>query len=481
MFGQSETSHDSRCYGDRHEIAHPSRIHGSRARPWLPGLPVVTTPIAVPLRVTRILEIGMIAYLTIYAFEGPIRYLLLQLQLDNAIFLRDALLALILVPVFFTPGIGPIARTYLAWFVAILGIHSIIIYGNFQDLTVIAYVFKEFMPVLFGVILGRLSGAPSRFVVSAFAALWCVTALGLVLDKFVLTFPWTGLSTMIGGIKVDVGRDWMVHGFDKRVGGFTRSSIHAALFLPLMSMLPLVTVRRWSLRFLITALTCGCVALTTQKGALIGYLLVSVCFLVSYTAIRGALKAAYVAGLLLTFSLPLLLSGVTLQGSGGVYSLSSFAMRTGLTWPKAFHWISQNEIFPFGVGLGGIGGAQRLYSPGDFNPGDNMFLFLYASFGVMTFVYVGFLSYICLADGRRNSPFDRFPRAVAAFHFTYGAVMSIVEDQSSCIILGLSIGYLLFARSPEPTEAVVAVPRRGGRTVTRRAEEVLADPPLSAA
>ncbi len=441
----------------------------------------MTMPIAVRPRVAKILEIGMVAYLTVYAFEGPIRYLLLQLGLDDLILLRDAMLALLLLPVFFTPGIGPIARTYLAWFVAILGIHAIIIYANFHEATVIAYVFKEFTPVLFGVILGRLSGAPSRFVVYAFAALWCVTVVGLVLDKFVLTFPWTGLSTVVGGLKVDVGHDWQTHGFDKRVGGFTRSSIHAALFLPLMSMLPLVSVRRWSLRFLITAVTCGCVLLTTQKGALVGYLLVSVCFLVGYNAIRGSLKAAYVAGLLLTFSLPPLLSGITLPSSGGVFSLSSFAMRTAMTWPDAFRWISHNEVFPFGVGLGGMGGAQRLYSPGEFNPGDNMFLFLYASFGVMTFVYVGYLSFICLADGKRKAQFDLFPRAVVAFHFTYGAVMSIVEDQSSCIILGLSIGYLLFARSPEAAEQTLFAPVGGPRKAARASQDVLTNPPLPAA
>lgn len=444
----------------------------------------MTMPVAVTSRASKILEIGMVLYLTIYAFEGPIRYLLLHLGLDEVILLRDAMLALILLPVFVTSGIGPVARIYLAWFVAILGIHSIIIYANFRDPTVVAYVFKEFMPVLYGIVLGRLSGAPSRFVVYAFAALWCVTVFGLVLDKFVLTFPWTGLSTVVGGIKVDVGHDWQIHGFDKRVGGFTRSSIHAALFLPLMSMLPLVSVRRWSLRFLITAVTCACVLLTTQKGALVGYILVSVCFLLGYGAIRGALKAAFVTGLLLTFTLPPLLSGMILPSGGGVFSLSSFAMRTALTWPDAFRWIGHNEVFPFGVGLGGIGGAQRLYAPGEFNAGDNMFLFLYASFGVMTFVYVGYLSYLCLSEGRRKAQFDLFPRAVVAFHFTYGAVMSIVEDQSSCIILGLSIGYLLFARTPEPVAEPAASNAASGLVAPRRAgrgKPVLVEPPVSAA
>lgn len=438
-------------------------------------------PVSVRPRAAKILEIGMVAYLAIYAFEGPIRYLLLHLGLDDLILVRDAMLAILLVPVFFTPGVGAVARTYLAWFVAILGIHGIIIYANFHEPTVLAYVAKEFTPVLFGVILGRLSGAPSRFVIYAFAALWGVTALGLVLDKFVLTFPWTGLSTVVGGLTVDVGHDWQTHGFAKRVGGFTRSSIHAALFLPLMSMLMLVSVRLWSLRFLITLVTCGCVLLTTQKGALIGYLLVSVCFLVGFNAIRGSLKAAYVAGLLLTFLLPPLLSGIILPAGHGVFSLSSFAMRTALTWPDAFRWISHNEVFPFGVGLGGMGGAQRLYSPGEFNPGDNMFLFLYASFGVMTFVYVGYLSYICLTDGKRKAQFALFPRAVIAFHFTYGAVMSIVEDQSSCIILGLSIGYLLFARSSEADERPFVATVGGARAAARAATDLRSNPPLSAA
>lgn len=441
----------------------------------------MTMAIAPSTRAARILEWGMVVYLTIYAFEGPIRYLLLQLGLDDIILLRDAMLALLLVPLFFSREQGSLARASLAWFLAILGLHGLIIYANFHEASVIAYAMKEFLPILFGVVLGRLTGAPSRFVVYVFTALWGVTVLGLILDKFAFTFPWTGLSTVVGGIKVDIGRDWYTHGFDKRVGGFTRSSIHAAVFLPLLSMVLLAAVQRWLPRFLIIAVTCGCVLLTTQKGALVGYTLVSMCFLLRPEAIRGGLKAALVGGLLLTFALPSLLSGEFLHASGGVFSLSSFALRTAVSWPAAFNWISHNEVFPFGVGLGGIGGAQRLYAIGSFNAGDNMFLFLYASCGVMTFVYVGYLAFLCLSNGKRQLQYDLFPRAVVAFHFTYGAVMSVIEDQSSCMFLGLAIGYLLYARRGDSVLESGAGTARYDRRSARVPDRALADPRLPAA
>ena len=88
--------------------------------------------------------------------------------------------------------------------------------------------------------------------------------------------------------------------------------------------------------------------------------------------------------------------------SGGVFSFTSFDMRIVRTWPEAWEWILHNEVFPFGVGLGGIGGAQRFYAANFFNPSDNLFIFLYANFGLMGIVYLAWTSSMWLGLPREN-------------------------------------------------------------------------------
>jgi len=407
----------------------------------------MTHPFFASTRTVRMLEFGLVFYLAAFAFEGPIRYVLFKHGLDNAIVLRDAVLMVLMTPTFFVLDVGAITRKYLLVFVSIIALHGIIIYFNFGNIEVIGYCAKEFMPILFGAILARLSGSPSKFALYALAFLWAATVFGLLWDKFVATFPWTGLSTVVGGLTVDVGKDWYTHGIDKRAGGFTRSSVHAAIFLPLLSMVLLGNTRSGWRRLAIMIIACGSVWLTTQKGTIVACALVTFCLLLPPRASRSALFAVLLLGLLATISLPLLLSGANLASHGyGVFSLSSLALRMSDTWPGAFAWIDRYEVFPFGVGLGGIWGAQRLYATVPVNSADNMFLFLYASFGVMAAVYVGYLLFLCLSAGKDGSRFSLIPIAIVAFHFVGGTVVSMIEDQSSCIFLGLAVGYLLNQR-----------------------------------
>ena len=402
-----------------------------------------------PTTMTRLLEFGLVFYIVVYAFEGPIRYVLFKHGLDNAILIRDALLMLLLLPVLLTPNSGKVARPYFLVFLAIIFIHGLIIYLNFGNIEVVGYGAKEFLPILFGAVLARLTGKPSTFLLVVFAVLLVATIVGLILDKYLLSFPWTGLSTEVGGFTVEVARSWDATGIDKRVGGFTRSSINAGIFVPLLSIMLMGSLRHWLPRLALVAIASGSVWLTTQKGPMVACALVTLCLVLSARFNRPALRSLIVLGLVATVALPNLFSGYVLTGhhGSGNFSLNSFALRLAFGWPQAFQWIEHNQIFPFGVGLGGIGGAQRLYSEAMENPADNMFLFLDASFGVMAVIYVGFLVFLSMTTARPEDDFASVPIAIIAYHATAGAVISVIEDQSSCIFLGMALGYMLYARS----------------------------------
>ena len=76
--------------------------------------------------------------------------------------------------------------------------------------------------VLFGFIAARSLVLPSRRWLLLLGLSGPFSVFGVVLDKFFVTFPWTGIETHIGGISVDVSRGWdIADGLAKRAAGFT--------------------------------------------------------------------------------------------------------------------------------------------------------------------------------------------------------------------------------------------------------------------
>jgi hypothetical protein len=119
----------------------------------------------------------------------------------------------------------------------------------------------------------------------------------------------------------------------------------------------------------------------------------------------------------------------------------------------AFNWIWHNNVWFFGVGLGGIGGPQRLYAPDSMNPSDNIFVFLFGTFGFFAFLYLAWIAYLALKS--RNLPKDLAEPALALllFQFVNGMVLSMIEDQIASLFLGAAIGALWFRASRRPLPA----------------------------
>jgi hypothetical protein len=99
-------------------------------------------------------------------------------------------------------------------------------------------------------------------------------------------------------------------------------------------------------------------------------------------------------------------------------------------------------VFPFGVGLGGIGGAQRFYAANFVNPSDNLFVFLYANFGLMGLVYLGWIVTVGRRLPQEEQRLAIAPLAMLAFNLAYGIVLSMLEDQISALFIGASAGML---------------------------------------
>ena len=384
-----------------------------------------------------------LAYLLIYAFEGVIRYGLYSVGADSLILLRDGL---IVVPLFVLLVYqGCRTKVHPAYFVfaGIVLLHGTIAALNFHTTLPAIYGAKLLINVLFGFIAARLIVQPGRRVLVTLGIVWIVLVVSVVLDKYFVTFPWTGMTTHVGGITVDVSRGWdITDGPDKRAAGFTRSSIAAAMLVPTIALIIALRMRNYVLRMLMLFATVYATFLTTQKGSVIAIAAVTM-MLGAPAFMRYRLLCIGAIGFAaLDIILPIFTSGLIMSEGGGVFSFASFAMRITGTWPDAWRWIANNDLFPFGVGLGGIGGAQRFFAQNFFNPSDNLFIFLYANFGVLTFVYLGWM----LWQGLRQPPETRTdavtPLALLVFNLGYGAALSMLEDQVSQLMFGASVGLL---------------------------------------
>ena len=180
---------------------------------------------------------------------------------------------------------------------------------------------------------------------------------------------------------------------------------------------------------------------TTQKGAIFGYGLALLALLLSGRASSAALKAAIVCAALLMVFAPTVLIHFDMPADRGIFSFQSLIERIQQMWPDAWAWIGRFPPF-LGVGLGGIGGGQRFFAPADFNAADNLFVYLFANFGIASLVYLGGAVLIALNARVRDFRHDGIALASLVYLFAYGLVISLLEDQVASLWIGATLGWL---------------------------------------
>jgi hypothetical protein len=381
-------------------------------------------------------------YLSIYAFEGPIRYALYSVGLSDAILLRDGLMILPIVLLVLKQVFR--FRVHPAFFIfaGIVALHGVLSTANLHTPLPAVYGAMLLLNVLFGFIGARQLMRPGKAVLWILSLIWLASVIGIALDKFAYTMPWTGLDPHIGGMTGDVSAGWDITGFEQRAAGFFRSSIAAATLVPILALLLAAGTRSWLIRSSVLAVTVGAVFLTTQLGSIIAIATVGLLMLAPSPMRYTLLCAACLGFAALDVALPLVTAGLVVTGNGGVLSFGPLSMGIVQTWLQAWKWIVNNEIFPFGVGLGGIGGAQRFYAEDFFNPSDNLFVFLYANFGVLGAFYLAWAACQGLRLVEKIQPAAIGALAILAFTLVCGATRSLLEDQMSTLFIGASVGML---------------------------------------
>ena len=390
-----------------------------------------------------LLSLCLSIYIFTYAFESVVRYGLHLIGHDELIFVRDALLIVPMGLLFCQQFMRRCIHPAYYIFLFVVGLHGFVMYMNIGSTTAIAYGAKILTTVLAGALLADRIFQPKRWAVIFYFILWIVTFAGVMIDKYEpIEFPWANMETTIGDVQVDISRNWETGGADKRAGGFTRSSIHAAIITPFLALILFFHLRNRVLRWIVTLMTLPVIFWTTQKGSLLAYVLTLGMLGVAPKKPIRVLRLGFIAATLLAVLLPIGIPGTIMPHAEGQFSMMSFNLRVEQMWPEAWAWISQEEAFPFGVGLGGIGGAQRFYAPVQINAADNFFVFLYASFGAMAFFYVGYMMYVVVRQ-RADAPASaQHAAANAVLIMLYGIVLSLVEDQMAALFMGATFAQL---------------------------------------
>src|SRR6478609_3960617 len=288
------------------------------------------------------------------------------------------------------------------------------------QLSSVGFALYTWTPFFLGLVLVslRLEGLLLR----AALVWWGFAVAGVLLNTFV-KFPWMGATFEVLGQEAQVARDWTTNGIE-RLAGFSRASFTAANEIALFSMLLAARVRMHAALKVLILLAGVMVALPCASG------------------MQDLLND-------------------TSTSDVGFLTLSSMLERAAIMWPAAFQLIASDKNpleWVLGRGLGGIGAAQAIFEPLKVNSADNLFVFLYVTFGSGAALFVGSI----LAGFKKYYVNDRenFSSlfALAASVLTLGIATNVIESVVPALVTGVlvakSFGRKLTAADPrESTKA----------------------------
>jgi hypothetical protein len=387
---------------------------------------------------TSIIYFGTLIYIATAIFEGPLRFLLHTIGIDYLLYLRDIF---IFIAVFYYCALAlqefKINKIFLVT-IFIMIFHSIIALFYLNNYLMILFAWKIYLPICFGILYGNLLFDNIKTTKRVFIFFLLSAILGVTLNFF-KPFPWEGLEYSVAGVDIEGVRAWTMYGI-KRLSGFSRASFDAAIQILLLVIFIICYIKNKYCKILLWLLAGPAILLTTTKGILSVYILITLFFIVyrympNYFKIyQKLLLILCVIGIILppisyyiprAYDLPLM--------------ISSFFERIFIGWPDAFQLVRDHGNLLLGRGFGGMGTSQFYFEPQKFNPGDSIYLLAYGNFGLLSIVY--FL-YIAVIGQSINLKTELFYYLFLLSFFAYGITTSCIENSLFSLFLGTYLGYM---------------------------------------
>lgn len=356
--------------------------------------------------------------------DSPIRYFLNNFHLVGLFYIKDILLLIIIVyGIALTIKSENTINMPLIIVVIIIILNIIIGLMNQLNLLQILFGIKIFLPLLAGIVIAKHKILEVNQLITLYRISIPIIMIGLGLQYYFKILPWTGFDYTFGGFVVKGNRYWTTFGIP-RLSGFQRSSFESAIILFLLDMFYLFSIinekkdvevmklEYYGLydAFLFILSIIG-IIYTTSKTVYLAEIMLVVIYLILVINLRteniktktlSLIVIKLVLGVLFLFSIvPPLISFVNpnyireINLSTNYFArwfFASFIDRMESTWPTAFSLITHSRFKILGRGIGGIGAPQQYFEPRLYNPGDNIFVYLYVIFGYLILAVIIWLT-----------------------------------------------------------------------------------------
>lgn len=391
-------------------------------------------------QLSRVWAAAILLSLASYVFDAPLRYILSLTKLESALYFRDFVFISLIFTSLATWILGKsLNRALIPLY--LLTMHMLWGFINLPSIIQPLVGFKIFLTYIAGIICYDTYIANKESAHKYVTAAFLITASAVLVNAF-FEMPWAGTSFSSATGDVNVSREWTSGGV-KRIAGFGRSSTETAALLallstPLLFASQLATYKKVTIYFATLAL----IALTTTKGALIGWFVIGLLSMFLRSPEKS--KTPYISAAAITafgILLPAAIYAYDLRAgiSGDFWwLLSSFADRINRMWPGALENTQLYGNLILGRGLGGIGFPQMFGEGLRFNSADSVALYLYANFGIFGIMYT-FLVIKNLFRNKTQIDIDilRVLLACLTYWVTYGLVGNNAETPLMLFTAGL--------------------------------------------
>jgi hypothetical protein len=383
-----------------------------------------------------------------YVIEGPLRYALVLAGHPNLIYTRDGVAAISIAYVFIRSLLTKNwIESNISIVLYILLFHFAI--GVIWGLPIFQVFFglKIFLTLLLGIAVYPVLQRRFPDVLLILAFFFVITVLGIFYNYAVQKFPWEGMKYETAFGTVTSTREWWTGGV-RRLPGLARTSFDAATICGISGFACLILLKNIISRLFFSVVTITSIILTTTKGILSPFLLITFWMTFKNHNIFLPLGRMLVIVLLLV-SILLPLVAVIFE-FGRVFKahelpsfLSSLWERFDWMWPEAFNLLNSPEKYLFGGGLGSIGTPQKY---GDdllhLNAGDNVFVLFFVLFGPIGVFYLAFPAWQ-LFRSHYDSHRWIWSTGILILCYGYGITANIFENPFFSCLLGVVYGFFM--------------------------------------
>lgn len=392
----------------------------------------------------KIILFSLLAFFLVSAFSGPTRMGLSMVGLSALTYLPNAFMLLMI-------GVQIILEPYekgyreLNLIAILLALFTIVISLAFLPLKQTAMGIYVLIPFLFGIVCGPIIINHVHRISKVAAYLWAAVVTGIILNS-ILTYPWEGFGYSLGSLEVEGSRQWYATGGTKRLAGFGRSSFDAATQAQILGLLAVLAFRRLSVKLIIWCLTAYAIFLTTSKGILGVFIVLTPIIFFKKLLPESLLRGLPLTLGLIGISFPLSTLFFTFDSQFTNPTLAnitySYYDRLNYMWPEAWRLLSEHGNMFIGRGIGGIGTAQTYFEPSLFNAADNVFLYWFVVFGwsALPIMALILLRSLRIKPQQSDENFIIFCLLISVL--VYGMLTNIVENALFALVFGLLIRWL---------------------------------------